>query len=144
MTIFLQMVEAVDILGDGPPEGCEGSSMKGDVFFSGKVRFAKEQWHVSYVFTSLKSATSSIEDRWIGIKFIVYNFQENSKTVVKTELWLDKNNNGNFVKVDEKVDRGGWGTEVQNVAEHRIKLLVGVDQLPLLDGILQLMLILNF
>jgi Concanavalin A-like lectin/glucanases superfamily/F5/8 type C domain len=97
--------------GDGPPEGCEGSSMKGDVFFSGKVRFAKEQWHVSYVFTSLKTATSSIEDRWVGIKFIVYNFQENGKTVVKTELWLDKNNNGNFVKVDENIDRGGWGTE---------------------------------
>jgi hypothetical protein len=97
--------------GSGAPEGCEGSSMKGDVFFSGKVRFAKEQWHVSYVFTSLKTATTSIEDRWIGIKFIVYNFVENSKTVVKTELWLDKNNNGNFVKVDENVDRGGWGTE---------------------------------
>ena len=97
--------------GDGPPEGCEGSSMKGDVFFSGKVRFAKEQWHVSYVFTSLKTATSSIEDKWVGIKFIVYNFVENNKVVVKTELWLDTNNNGNFVKVDENVDRGGWGTE---------------------------------
>jgi hypothetical protein len=97
--------------GDGPPEGCEGSSMKGDVFFSGKVRFAKEQWHVSYVFTNLKTATTSIEDRWVGVKFIVYNFQESGKTVVKTELWLDKNNNGNFVKVDENVDRGGWGTE---------------------------------
>ena len=97
--------------GDGPPVGCEGSSMKGDVFFSGKVRFAKEQWHVSYVFTSLKSPTSSIEDKWVGIKFIVYNFVENSKVVVKTELWLDTNNSGNFVKVDERVDRGGWGTE---------------------------------
>ena len=97
--------------GSGAPAGCEGSSMKGDVFFSGKVRFAKEQWHVSYVFTSLKTATSSIEDKWVGIKFIVYNFLENSKIVVKTELWLDKNNNGNFVKVDENVDRGGWGTE---------------------------------
>jgi hypothetical protein len=97
--------------GDGPPQGCEGSSMKGDVFFSGKVRFAKEQWHVSYVFTSLKTATSSIEDKWIGIKFIVYNFVENNKVVVKTELWLDINNNGNFVKYDENVDRGGWGTE---------------------------------
>ena len=98
-------------LTDTPPAGCEGSSMKGDVFFSGKVRFAKEQWHVSYVFTSLKSATSSIEDKWVGIKFIVYNFVENNKVVVKTELWLDTNNNGNFVKVDENVDRGGWGTE---------------------------------
>jgi hypothetical protein len=98
-------------LADTPPAGCEGSSMKGDVFFSGKVRFAKEQWHVSYVFTSLKSATSSIEDKWVGIKFIVYNFVENNKVVVKTELWLDTNNNGNFVKVDENVDRGSWGTE---------------------------------
>jgi hypothetical protein len=97
--------------GDGtPPVGCEGSSMKGDVFFSGKVRFAKEQWHVSYVFTNLKTATSSIEDKWVGIKFIVYNLLENNKVVVKTELWLDTNNNGNFVKVDENVDRGGWGT----------------------------------
>jgi hypothetical protein len=97
--------------GSGPPVGCEGSSMKGDVFFSGKVRFAKEQWHVSYVFTSLKAPTSSIEDKWVGIKFIVYNFVENNKVVVKTELWLDTNNSGNFVKVDENVDRGGWGTE---------------------------------
>ena len=97
---------------DTPPEGCEGSSMKGDIFFSGKVRFAKEQWHVSYVFTSLKTlSTGSIEDKWIGIKFIVYNYVENNKVVVKTELWLDTNNSGNFVKVDETVDRGGWGTE---------------------------------
>ena len=29
--------------------------------------------------------------------------------VVKTELWLDTNNNGNFVKVDEHVDGGSWG-----------------------------------
>ena len=97
--------------GSGPPEGCEGSSIKGDVFFSGKVRFAKEQWHVSYVFTNIKTATGSIVDKWVGIKFIVYNFVENDKVVVKTELWLDINNNGNFVKVDENVDRGGWGTE---------------------------------
>jgi hypothetical protein len=97
---------------DTPPEGCEGSSMKGDVFFSGKVRFAKEQWHVSYVFTSLKTlSTGSIEDKWTGIKFIVYNFVQNNKVVVKTELYLDTNNNGNFVKVDERVDNGGWGTE---------------------------------
>ena len=99
-------------LADTPPAGCEGSSMKGDVFFSGKVRFAKEQWHVSYVFTSLKTlSTGSIEDKWIGIKFIVYNFVQNNQVAVKTELWLDTNNSGNFVKVDERVDNGGWGTE---------------------------------
>jgi hypothetical protein len=97
--------------GGGAPEGCEGSSMKGDVFFSGKVRFAKEQWHVSYVFTSLKTPTTSIQDKWVGIKFIVYNFVQNNQVVVKTELWLDINNGGNFVKVDERADSGGWGTE---------------------------------
>jgi hypothetical protein len=97
--------------GSGAPDGCEGSSLKGDVFFSGKVRFAKEQWHVSYVFSSLKSPTTSIEDKWVGIKFIVYNFVQNNQVVVKTELWLDTDNSGNFVKVDERVDSGGWGTE---------------------------------
>ena len=97
--------------GDGPAVGCEGSSMKGEVFFSGKVRFAKEQWHVSYVFTSLKTPTTSIEDKWIGIKFFVYKFLQNNKVVVKTELWLDTNNSGNFVKVDERGDSGSSGTE---------------------------------
>jgi len=96
--------------GGGSPEGCEGSAYKGDLFFSGKVRFAKEQWHVSYVFTDYNSGTSSIKGKWVGFKFMIYNFQETGgKTVVKMELWLDKNNDGNFVKVDENVDRGGWG-----------------------------------
>ena len=95
--------------GGGSPEGCEGSAYKGDLFFSGKVRFAKEQWHVSYVFTDYKSGTTSIKGEWVGFKFMLYNFQENGKTAVKMELWLDKNDDGTFVKVDEKVDRGGWG-----------------------------------
>jgi hypothetical protein len=64
-----------------PPVGCEGPSMKGSVFFSGKVRFAKVQCHVSYVFTNLKTATGSIEDKWVGIKFIVSNLVENNKVV---------------------------------------------------------------
>ena len=96
--------------GGGSPEGCEGSAYKGDLFFSGKVRFAKEQWHVSYVFTDYKSGTTSIKGKWVGFKFMLYNFQEEGgKTSVKMELWLDKNDDGTFVRVDEKVDRGGWG-----------------------------------
>jgi hypothetical protein len=98
--------------GGGAPEGCEGSAYKGDLFFSGKVRFAKEQWHVSYVFTNYETPTSSIKGKWIGFKFVLYNFQDsNGKTAVKTEFWLDENNKGTFVKVDENVDRGGWGNE---------------------------------
>jgi len=41
------------------PDGCEGPSLKGDVFFSGDTRLAKEQWYVSYVFTTLKTGTGS-------------------------------------------------------------------------------------
>ena len=98
--------------GGGAPEGCEGSAYKGDLFFSGKVRFAKEQWHVSYVFTNYETGTSSIKGKWVGFKFVLYNFQDSSgKTAVKMEFWLDENNKGTFVKVDENVDRGGWGNE---------------------------------
>jgi hypothetical protein len=41
----------------------------------------------------------------------MYNIQENGGTAVKMEIWLDKNNDGNWEKVDENIDRGGWGDE---------------------------------
>lgn len=31
------------------------------------------------------------------------------KTAVKMEIWVDTNGNGNWVKVNEFVDSGGWG-----------------------------------
>jgi hypothetical protein len=37
---------------EGAP--CEGVAYKGDIFFSGDTRFAKEQWHPNYVFTDIK------------------------------------------------------------------------------------------
>jgi hypothetical protein len=36
--------------------------------------------------------------------------QENGETAVKMEIWLDKNNDGPWVKVDESIDIGGWGS----------------------------------
>ena len=46
-----------------------------------------------------KLPTSSIKGKWVGFKFVVYNFQDsNGKTAVKTEFWLDKSNDGNFVR----------------------------------------------
>jgi hypothetical protein len=63
------------------------------------------------VFTDHKRAMSSIEGEWVGFKGIMYNIQENGETAVKMEIWLDKNNDGNWVKVDENIDRGGWGDE---------------------------------
>ena len=101
--------------GSGSPEGCEGSSIKPDLGYDGRVRFAKEQWHVSYVFTDHKRAMSSIEDRWVGFKGIMYNVEQNGETAVKMEIWVDKNEDGNedgpWEKVDENIDAGGWGDE---------------------------------
>jgi hypothetical protein len=93
---------------------CEGVGYKGDImyFFSGKTRFAKEQWHSGgYSFTPLKTVSSSIQGKWVGLKYIVYNFQQNGKTVVKVESWFDANNNGNWAKINEFVDTRGWGNQ---------------------------------
>ena len=32
--------------GSGYPDGCEGTGYKGDLFYNGRTRIAKEQWHV--------------------------------------------------------------------------------------------------
>jgi hypothetical protein len=101
--------------GSGSPEGCEGSAYKPDLFYDGRVRFAKEQWHVSYVFTDHKRPIDSIEDRWVGFKGVMWNEEQNGETVVKMEIWVDNNEDGKqdgpWVKVDENIDSGGWGSE---------------------------------
>ena len=96
---------------------CEGVGYKGNLFYSGHVRFAKEQWHVSYEFTEKEEVEavvdSSIEGKWIGYKYVVYNIEQNNnngKTVVKMENWLDMDNDGkDWIKVDEYLDDGEWG-----------------------------------
>jgi hypothetical protein len=101
--------------GSGNPEGCEGVAYKPGLFYDGRVRFAKEQWHVSYAFTDSKRAMDSAEDKWVGFKGIMWNFVENGETHVKMEIWLDKNEDGKqdgpWEKVDENIDSGGWGSE---------------------------------
>ena len=95
-----------------PKPWCRGCSYKCDISFEGEARFAKEQWHVSYVFTDWKDVTNSIRNRWIGWKFCCYNVDiGGGKLGVKLEAWLDDDNNNNWVKVNEYTDKGGWGDE---------------------------------
>jgi len=91
--------------------GCEGTSYHADWAYDGTTRFAKEQWHVSYVFTPYKSATDSIIGKWVGFKMIIYNIQQNGTTAVKMEIWVDPNDDGNWVNVNNFVDSGGWGKD---------------------------------
>ena len=103
--------------GSGAPEGCEGSSIKGDLFYDGRVRFAKEQWHVSYVFRPTTTATTDIEDRWVGFKTMMWNTVQSGGRFMEMELWMDKNldglQNGPWERVYQTSDTGGWGTEGQ-------------------------------
>jgi len=95
--------------GHGSPEGCEGVAYKGGLYFNGDTRWAKEQWHVSYVFSGHQMSMSPLNGKWVGFKTIMYNIQEGDKTAVKLEIWLDKDNNNQWVKANERVDNGGWG-----------------------------------
>jgi hypothetical protein len=101
---------------------CEGVGYKGNLFFDGKTRFAKEQWHVSYDFVDKKDGSEKdLEGNWIGYKYIVYNIEDkkSDQTFVKMENWIDDGGGdsgsnigqSNWKKVYEYVDNGDWGKE---------------------------------
>jgi hypothetical protein len=94
-------------------EDCEGSAYKGQLYYEGDSRFAKQQWFVSYAFTDEKEhITYPLEDRWIGFKFVVYNLPplKNGTIFVKMENWINENGDGiSWKKIDERIDRGHWG-----------------------------------
>jgi hypothetical protein len=98
-------------------KGCEGTAYKGNLFYSGKVRFAKEQWHSGgYSFSQMISVTEPIKNKWVGFKFIVYNVlvqHETGQNITATrmESWIDQNDDGNWTKVNDRLDSGGWGDE---------------------------------
>lgn len=95
----------------GDSDGCEGVSYKGDLFYSGKAQVAKEQLHVNYDKSEEKQAVDSIQGKWVGFKFVMYNIQQNGKNAVRMESWVDQANDGNWAKVFEIVDSGGWGRQ---------------------------------
>jgi hypothetical protein len=98
--------------GSGNPDGCEGSSLKGDLRYTdGTVRWAKEQWHVSYIFNSWSNSPASADGKFVGFKAMMYNTIINGETAVKLELWVDPNNDNNWQKVYDFIDQGGWGND---------------------------------
>jgi hypothetical protein len=90
---------------------CEGTAYKSRLWYNGKTEFAKEQSHPDTTSTTQKSIAGSLTGKWIGLKFVMYNFQKDGKTVVKLETWLDPDNDKDFVKIYERIESGGWGDD---------------------------------
>jgi hypothetical protein len=92
-------------------EGCGGSSYHNNIdFTNGKFKFKKEMWHVNYDIKPYSGITiGSTMGKWIGFKGIVYNLPDGS---VKLESYVDKDNNNNWQKATELVDKGNWGDDM--------------------------------
>ena len=52
--------------------------------------------------------------KWIGWKVIMYNIGIGNLTGVKMESYLDFDNTGNWSKVAELLDSGGWYARTSN------------------------------
>lgn len=90
---------------------CEGFSYKCTINLkTGKVRFVKEQWHVNQSSTPERVTALTVpKDKWFGLKFAIFNI--NSNTNVRGEAYMDVDETNTWVKVDEFVDSGGWGSQ---------------------------------
>lgn len=93
-----------------PQPFCEGVAYKGDLKFSGRVRFAKEPWHVEYYFRPGDGvpATRSIVGRWVGFKTILFNTDADRH--VHLELWVDAEGDNQWTQALATDDVGGWGS----------------------------------
>ena len=89
-------------------EPCKGTALNGGITIDGTVSWKKEIWHTGGYTDArgVDKATSSIADRWIGWKVVMYNIG-NNKTV-KMESYLDDKNNNKWKKVADLIDDGGW------------------------------------
>jgi hypothetical protein len=94
-------------------EGCGGSSYHNNIdFTNGKFKFKKEMWHVNYDIKPYSGiSVGSTMNKWIGFKGIVYNLPDGS---VKLESYIDKDNNNNWQKATEFVDKGNWGDDMSH------------------------------
>jgi len=80
-------------------------SADGDAFFKKKLFH-----HGGYTDRTAveENVVDDLEDRWIGLKLVVYDLDEGE---VKLELWVDDGNEeNNWRKVTEHVDDGDWET----------------------------------
>lgn len=93
---------------------CEGTSLIGTLLPNGVFNWRKEIWHTGGYTGERGSSkvTDSLLGKWIGLKVIMYNIDNDS--AVKMESYIDSENNGNWTKVSEIIDNGNWYADTSN------------------------------
>jgi hypothetical protein len=93
--------------------GCDAYGYYGMLSAEGDAFFKKKTYHHGGGYTERtaveENVVSELQDRWIGIKFMVYDVDNGD---VKLELWIDDGDEtNNWKKVTEYIDDGEWETE---------------------------------
>jgi hypothetical protein len=96
--------------GDG---GCDAYGYYGMLSVEGDAFFKKKTYHHGGGYTErtavAENVVSELQDRWIGIKFMVYDVDNGD---AKLELWIDDGDEtNNWKKVTEYIDDGEWETD---------------------------------
>lgn len=90
---------------------CDGTSYHASVRFDGQCGFKKEIWHTGG-YTELRPSraprpwNSPPLGRWIGIKFVCRNIDQDRH--VKLQLYLDLQERNDWNLIAELTDAGGW------------------------------------
>jgi hypothetical protein len=92
--------------------GCDAYGYYGMLSAEGEAFFKKKTYHHGGGYTVrtavAENVVSELQDRWIGIKFMVYDVGNGH---VKLELWIDDGDEtNNWRKVTEYIDDGEWET----------------------------------
>lgn len=104
--------DRLGINSDGYPIQCDGSAYTAAIRYDGGADFKKEIKWPNYTKKNPETvlyADGLPKNKWIGMKYVVYN--TNNDQDVKMELWIDETDGkdgGQWVKVIEYVDNGGW------------------------------------
>jgi hypothetical protein len=93
--------------------GCDAYGYYGVLSAEGDAYFKKKTYHHGGGYTdrtaTADNVVSGLQNRWIGIKFMVYDLGNTGH--VKLELWVDDGDEtNNWKKVTEYIDDGGWET----------------------------------
>ena len=87
---------------------CEGIAYHAGLRVDGTIYWQKEIWHTGgYTdFRSNITATHSLLGRWVGLKVIMFNI--NNDSAVRLQTYLDVNATNHWKKVADVVDNGSW------------------------------------